>query len=79
LRAAAFVWLPTGDSDLRTALATQGSLFAIGESVPWPNLVVAAVADRHNATVLHHDPSFDLIAKVTGQPVTWIVTRDRTE
>lgn len=73
LRTASFAWLPTDDADLRTALATQQSLLAIGESAPWPSLVVAAVAGRHHATVLHHDPAFDQIAKLTGQPITWVV------
>jgi predicted nucleic acid-binding protein len=73
LRAASFAWLPTTDADLRTALATQETLLGLGESVAWPSLVVAAVAQRHTVTVLHYDPEYDLIAKVTGQTTTWVL------
>jgi predicted nucleic acid-binding protein len=73
LRSASFIWLPTDDTDLRTALATQAALLSIGEPMTWPNLVVAAVAQRHGATILHYDAHFDVIAKVTGQKADWVV------
>jgi len=73
LRAASFTWLPTTDAELRTALATQETLLGLGESVAWPSLVVAAVAQRHAATVFHYDPEYDLITKVTGQTAAWVV------
>jgi predicted nucleic acid-binding protein len=38
----------------------------------WTRLVVAAVAARHGATVLHNAGDFELIATVTGQPATRI-------
>lgn len=38
-----------------------------------PDLLIAAVAERHALTVLHYDKDFDLIAKVTGQPMEWVV------
>ena len=37
------------------------------------DLLVAATAELHGATVLHHDRDFDRIAAVTGQPTRWIV------
>lgn len=41
-------------------------------SLPWlPDLIVAATAAEHEATVLH----YDLIARVTGQPTRWIIPR----
>jgi predicted nucleic acid-binding protein len=40
-----------------------------------PNLVIAATAEQHEATVLHYDDDFDRIAAVTGQPVEWVVPR----
>jgi hypothetical protein len=40
-----------------------------------PDLLVAAVAARERVTVLHYDADYDLIAKVTGQPVRWVVPR----
>lgn len=42
-------------------------------AVGLPDLLVAAVAERHRVTVLHYDKDFDLIAAVTGQPTTWVV------
>ncbi len=35
------------------------------------DLLTAAVAARHSLTVVHYDEDFDLIARVTGQPVRW--------
>jgi hypothetical protein len=40
---------------------------------PIPDLLVAATAEVHGATVLHHDRDFERIAAVTGQPTRWIV------
>lgn len=39
------------------------------------DLLVAAVAERHGATVLHYDRHFDAIARVTGQPTEWVAKR----
>ncbi len=38
-------------------------------SIPVPALVVAAAAERAGLVLLHHDPIYDRIASVTGQPV----------
>ena len=38
-----------------------------------PDLLIAAVAERNALTVLHYDKDFDLIAKVTGQSMEWVV------
>jgi predicted nucleic acid-binding protein len=64
-----YTWLTTIDADLRRAIDVQADLLAEGGHTPWPALVVAAVAEREQVTVLHHDDTFDLIAKVTGQSV----------
>ena len=37
------------------------------------DLLIAATAEVHGATVLHHDRDFDRIGAVTGQPMRWIV------
>jgi predicted nucleic acid-binding protein len=37
--------------------------------VRWPDLLVAAAAERAEVTVLHYDRHFELIAELTGQPV----------
>jgi predicted nucleic acid-binding protein len=38
-----------------------------------PDLVLAAVADIEELTILHYDADFDLISEVTGQPTEWVV------
>ena len=44
-------------------------------AVGFPDLLVAAVAERERVTVLHYDGDYDLIAQVTSQPVQWVVPR----
>jgi predicted nucleic acid-binding protein len=39
------------------------------------DLFVAALADVHDATLLHYDRHFDAIAAVTGQPAEWLARR----
>jgi predicted nucleic acid-binding protein len=38
-------------------------------AVGFPDLLIAAVAERERVTVLHYDGDYELIAKVTGQSV----------
>ena len=35
------------------------------------DLVVAATAELHGLTLLHHDRDFNVVARVTGQPLRW--------
>ena len=44
-------------------------------AVSIPDLLVAAVAEVEQLSVLHYDADFELIAAVTGQPHRWIVPR----
>ncbi len=76
-RDAGYEWLATHDEDWRRALQVQAGLWRGGQvrSVGLPDLLVAAVAEREGVTVLHYDADYDLIAKVTGQPVRWVVPR----
>jgi len=39
------------------------------------DLLTAAVAEYHGATVLHYDSDFEHIAAVTGQPQLWVAPR----
>jgi predicted nucleic acid-binding protein len=39
------------------------------------DLLVAAVAEAHEAVLLHYDRHFDQIARVTGQPAEWLAPR----
>lgn len=40
-----------------------------------PDLLIAACAEQTGLTVLHYDRDFERIAKLTGQPVQWVVPR----
>ena len=62
--------------DFDSALLTQRSLAERGHrGRKIPDLIIAAVAQRHGLTVLHYDRDFDLIAECTGQPTEWVVER----
>ena len=37
------------------------------------DLLIAATAEFYEAVVVHYDAHFNTIAKITGQPVQWIV------
>jgi predicted nucleic acid-binding protein len=39
------------------------------------DLLTAAVAEYHGATVLHYDADFEHISAATRQPHTWVVPR----
>jgi predicted nucleic acid-binding protein len=75
-RGLVYVRLPMEEADLRRALAVQGALAERGQHrVPIPDLLIAALAERHGVVVLHYDRDYDLIARVTGQPCEWVVRR----
>ena len=72
-----YEWLAIHDEDWRRALDVQARLWHSGQirAVGFPDLLVAAVAERERVTVLHYDGDYDLIARITRQPVRWIVPR----
>jgi predicted nucleic acid-binding protein len=76
-RSAGYEWLATHDEDWRRALDVQASLWRGGcmRAVGFPDLLVAAVAERERVTVLHYDGDYELIAQVTSQPMQWVVPR----
>jgi predicted nucleic acid-binding protein len=37
------------------------------------DLLIAATAQRHGATMLHYDGDFDMITAITGQATAWVV------
>jgi hypothetical protein len=76
-RSVGYEWLATEDIDWRRALEIQGQLWAAGRmrAVPLPDLLIAAIAERHRATILHYDSDYDTIHEITGQPTQWVVDR----
>jgi predicted nucleic acid-binding protein len=76
-RDAGYEWLATHDEDWRRALDAQAALWRGGRvrAVGFPDLMIAAVAERERVTLLHYDSDYDLIAEITGQPMQWVVPR----
>jgi predicted nucleic acid-binding protein len=74
-RDAGYEWLATHDEDWHRALDVQATLWRSGRvrAVGFPDLLVAAVAERERVTVVHYDSDYDLIAEVTGQRMQWVV------
>jgi predicted nucleic acid-binding protein len=72
-----YEWLPTHDEDWRRALEVQAMLWRSGKvrAVGFPDLLIAAVAEREQVTLLHYDGDYDLIAEVSRQPMQWVVPR----
>lgn len=72
-----FDWLSTPDEVWDRVLDVQEQLIETGNwrAVSLPDLVIAATAERHGATVLHYDGDYDMIAEATGQPMRWVVPR----
>ncbi len=67
-------WLRLTEAVAARALDVQRLLAAVGQHRrPIPDLLVAATALEHDATVLHYDHDFDVIAAVTGLSARWIV------
>jgi predicted nucleic acid-binding protein len=76
-REAGYEWLATHDEDWHRALDVQAKLWHSGRvrAVGFPDLLVAAVAERERVTLLHYDSDYDLVAGITGQPMQWVVPR----
>jgi predicted nucleic acid-binding protein len=67
--------VPVTEEVLDRALEVQGMLATSSQhrGVPLPDLIVAACAEAAGLTVLHYDADYDRIAKITGQPVRWVL------
>lgn len=70
-----YEWIPTPDEVWSRALELQRALSAQGRlrSVRFPDLLIAATAERHRLTVLHYDADFDLVADVCDLKTEWVV------
>jgi predicted nucleic acid-binding protein len=69
--------VPVTDGVVDRALEVQSLLASQSQhrSVPLPDLLVAACAEAAGLTVLHYDSDYERIAKLTGQPMQWVVPR----
>jgi predicted nucleic acid-binding protein len=76
-RETGYEWLATHDEDWHRALDVQAALWRRGQvrAVGFADLLVAAVAEREQVTLLHYDSDYDLVAGITGQPMLWVVPR----
>lgn len=74
-RSLGYEWFTMPDEVWDRALATQSELSARGQlrAVRFPDLLIAATAERHGLVVIHYDADYDTIASITGQPVEWVV------
>ena len=73
------VWLETSNDTLSEAVDLQEAMLAAGmHRKPIPDLIIASVAQAHDAVLMHHDRDFDDIASVaTGLRARWIVPSQR--
>lgn len=76
-RKIAYEYLPTNDEHWQTALDTQRALAQNGtlRAVKLVDLLVAALAEDHNVTVLHYDSDFEIVAQVLDFSHQWVVPR----
>jgi hypothetical protein len=75
----AFPWLRIEPVDWERARDVYRSLATIAagyqQSVPIPDALIAAVAERHGVPVAHFDHDFDRLAAITGQATRWVAPR----
>ncbi len=75
-RGLAYHRVPLTDETFQRTLDVQQELAKIGHHrLPIPDLIVSAAAELASLTVLHYDSDFDTIARITGQPMEWVVER----
>jgi predicted nucleic acid-binding protein len=76
-RLAILTYLESEETDWQRALATQRELCAKSQhrGLRIPDLVIAAIAQRYDLTLIHYDSDFDRIAEVTEQRTEWVVPR----
>jgi predicted nucleic acid-binding protein len=68
-------WLPVTEAVMDRALEVIAMLANNGHHrIPIPDVIIAATAENHHATVLHVDSDYDRIAMVTGQPTRRLPT-----
>lgn len=75
-RSLAYDQIPITNETFQRALDVQQELAKIGHHrLPIPDLIISAAAELASLTVLHYDNDFETIARITGQPMEWVVAR----
>jgi predicted nucleic acid-binding protein len=77
IRSRAFPLVPTTQADFDRAADVMVELARRGQhrAVKLPDLLIAAVAERANLTILHYDADFEAVASITAQQTQWVVPR----
>ncbi|HVQ95038.1 MAG TPA: PIN domain nuclease [Mycobacteriales bacterium] len=67
-------WFDVTAAAMDRALAVHREMAAASQHRHFrlPDLILAATAEVHGATVLHYDADYDRIAAITGQPMEWL-------
>lgn len=70
-------WMDVTTEALNRALDVHRMLGATSQHREYSlhDLIIAATAEQHGATVLHYDADYDRIAAVTGQPMEWVAPK----
>jgi predicted nucleic acid-binding protein len=70
-------WMDVTTQAMDRALATHRAMAAASQHRHFrlPDLIIAATAELHGATVLHYDADYDRIAAITGQPTEWVAPK----
>jgi predicted nucleic acid-binding protein len=76
-RVAGFPLVETTQPDFDRSVEVMAMLAKTGHhrAVSIPDLIIAAVAERAGLVVVHYDRDFDHIARITRQPVRWVVPK----
>ena len=71
-----FGWVPVHGRAFARAWEVRGELTSQGtyRGAGPVDLILAATAELHGLTLLHHDRDFDVVAGVTGQSTRWFGT-----
>ncbi|MEV4069470.1 PIN domain-containing protein [Nonomuraea fuscirosea] len=69
------ILLPVDQEVQTRAMVVQRQLVEISQhrGIGPDELLIAACAEVHGATILHYGHAFDIISEVTGQPSLWVV------
>jgi predicted nucleic acid-binding protein len=76
-RAAVLEYVDTEERDLDRALELQAGLAekSMHRAASLPDLIIAAVAERHALIVMHYDSDYEYIAQVGRFQSEWVVER----